>query len=300
MTQLHPGEYTIDQPLVQQLLNEQFPALAHLPLRRVHSTGTVNVLYRLGDDLCVRLPRLPDWAAALEKELRWLPRLAPHLPLRIPQPIARGAPTDAYPLAWAIYRWQDGQPYQDGLIAAEEAAATALARFVQALRQIDTANAPPGGRKPLGQLDTATRAALDASAKVMGSAIDWGQAAAVWEQARLAPAWTGTPVWIHADLLRPNLLVAAGRLHAVIDFGSAGVGDPAGDVIPAWSVFGPAGRRKFRALLAVDESTWQRARGYALHQAALAIPYYTHSNPGFATQAKRTLEEVLSDFAINR
>jgi aminoglycoside phosphotransferase (APT) family kinase protein len=102
-------------------------------------------------------------------------------------------------------------------------------------------------------------------------------------------------VWIHADLLRSNLLVDEGRLRAVIDFGGTGVGDPATDVIAAWTVFSRAGRRTFRSALDVDDGTWNRARGLALHHAAMAIPYYLETNPGFVALAKRTLEEVLAD-----
>jgi aminoglycoside phosphotransferase (APT) family kinase protein len=110
-----------------------------------------------------------------------------------------------------------------------------------------------------------------------------------------APAWDGTPVWIHTDLLRPNVLVDRGRLCAVIDFGSVGVGDPAADVIAAWSVFSQSGRATFRGALDVDDGTWNRARGYALHQAVLIIPYYAETNPEFVALAKRTVEEVLAD-----
>jgi len=160
------------------------------------------------------------------------------------------------------------------------------------LRRVDpVAGAPRGGRKPLRELDAVTREAIQSSRGV----IDGDAAAAAWERALEAPAWDGTPVWIHADLLRPNLLVDGGRLRAVIDFGGAGVGDPAADVIAAWSVFSRGGRATFRTVLGADDGTWNRARGYALHQAALIIPYYIQTNPGFAAMAKRTIEEVLAD-----
>ena len=125
--------------------------------------------------------------------------------------------------------------------------------------------------------------------------IDSDAATAAWERALQAPVWDGTPVWIHTDLLRPNLLVRGGRLGSVIDFGGIGVGDPAADVIAAWSVFSHAGRGVFRAALEVEDGTWNRARGVALHQAALIIPYYAESNPGFVAPAKRTVEEILAD-----
>jgi aminoglycoside phosphotransferase (APT) family kinase protein len=231
------------------------------------------------------------WARDLDNEWRWLPKLAPHLSLRIPEPVAKGHPTGSYPFAWAIYRWIDGQPYADGLVDEERQAAEELAQFVGELRRIDPVGAPPGGRRPLQELDATTRTAIESARGV----IDSDRAVAVWERALQAPAWTGAPVWIHGDLLRPNLLVRDGRLRAVIDFGGAGVGDPATDVIAAWSVFGRAGRAVFRAALDVDDDSWNRARGLALHQAALIIPYYAETNPGFVAPARRTVEEILAD-----
>ena len=289
---LHDGEVDIDAGLVGRLVADQFPDLAGLPVTAVSSTGTVNAIYRLGDDLYARLPRVGRWAEGLDRERRWLPWLAPRLPLRVPEPVAAGRPGRSYPFPWALYRWIDGQPYADALVGDEGQAARDLARFVGELRGIEAvAGAPRGGRDPLRQLDTDTRAAISSA----GAVIDGDAATAAWERALQAPAWDGTPVWIHGDLLRPNLLVGGGRLHAVIDFGAVGLGDPATDVIAAWSVFGPAGRAVFRAALEVDDGTWERARGIALHQAALIIPYYAETNPGFAASARRTVEEVLAD-----
>jgi aminoglycoside phosphotransferase (APT) family kinase protein len=196
------------------------------------------------------------------------------------------------PFAWAIYRWIDGQPYADELVDDEPQAAKDLARFVLQLRRIDpVVGAPRGGRKPLRELDAVTRAAINSARGV----IDRDAATAAWERALQAPTWNGTPLWIHTDLLRPNLLVRDGRLCAVIDFGGVGVGDPAADVIAAWSVFSQTGRGVFRGALEVDDGTWNRARGFALHQAALIIPYYGETNPGFVAPAKRTVEEILAD-----
>ena len=135
-----------------------------------------------------------------------------------------------------------------------------------------------------------TRAAIAAAA----GAIDAAAVAAAWERALEAPVWDGAATWIHGDLLRPNLLVRDGRLHAVIDFGGAGAGDPATDVIAAWAVFGPAGRAAFRAALAVDDGAWERARGIALHQAVMIVPYYAETNPAFVTLAQRTIAQILA------
>ena len=290
---MHDGEAEIDAGLVQRLVAAQFPEFAALMVSEVRSTGTVNAIYRLGEQFYARLPRLQRYTRGLEREWRWLPELAPGLTLRIPEPVGLGQPTAEYPFTWAIYRWIDGHPYADQLIDDERQAAGDLARFVAELRRIaPAADAPAAGRRPLAQLDVATRTSITASA----GAIDVPAALAAWESALQAPVWDGHPVWIHADLLRPNLLVAAGRLHAVIDFGSAGVGDPATDIIPAWAVFGPAGRAAFRAALGVDDGTWRRARGIALHQAAALIPYYSVSNPAFAALGQRTVEQVIADF----
>jgi aminoglycoside phosphotransferase (APT) family kinase protein len=292
---MHEGEVGIDEELVRRLVAAQFPHLADLPIRAVRSTGTVNAIYRLGDDLCARMPRVAAWAQSVEREVTWLPRLAPRVSLRVPEPVARGrpAPGSGYPFPWAILRWIEGRPYSDDLVRDERHAAADLARFVAELRRIDPVGAPRGGRRPLRELDAATRRAIGSSA----GAIDGEAAAAAWTDALRAPEWDGAPVWIHTDLLRPNLLVGGGRLRAVIDFGGAGVGDPAADVIAAWSVFGPTGRAAFRAALDVDEGTWHRARGYALHQSLLIIPYYAETNPRFVALAQRTVAEVLADAA---
>jgi aminoglycoside phosphotransferase (APT) family kinase protein len=283
---MHDGEVDIDAELVRRLVAAQFPWLTNLPIRELQATGTVNAIYRLGDHLYARLPRVQDWAQDLDKEWQWLPRLAPHLSLQTPEPVAHGHPESSYPFAWAIYRWIDGQPYADALVDDEREAARELAQFVVELRRIDPVGAPRGGRRPLRELDAVTRAAIQSAR----DAIDSEAATAAWERALQAPAWNGTAVWIHTDLL-----VRDGRLCALIDFGGAGVGDPAADVIAAWSVFGHTGRGVFRDTLDVDDGTWDRARGFALHQAALIIPYYRETNPGFVAPAKRTVGEILAD-----
>jgi aminoglycoside phosphotransferase (APT) family kinase protein len=291
---MHADEVEIDASLVRRLVAAQFPRYADLPISELRSTGTVNAIYRLGDRLYARLPRKQEWARDLDKEWYWLPRLAPRLSLLIPEPVGKGRATGSYPFSWAIYRWIDGRPYSDELVADERAAGRDLAQFVIELRRIDSvAGAPRSGRRPLRELDAVTRAAIEASRGV----IDVEAATAAWEHALEAPAWRGMPVWIHADLLRPKVLVRGGWIRAVIDFGGVGVGDPAADVIAAWSVFGRTGRTVFREALDIDDGTWNRARGFALHQAVMIIPYYAETNPDFVAQAKRTVDEVLAEKA---
>lgn len=288
---MHDDEVDIDVGLVHRLLAAQFPHWSERPIDEVQSTGTVNAMYRLGDDLCVRLPRVRGWADDLEKELQWLPALAPQLPLAVPEPVARGEPDAGHPFAWAIYRWLEGETFAIDRVDEREAA-TDLAQFVTMLRRIDSSGAPRSRRdKSLRVKDPESRAAIESRRGV----IDTDAVTAAWETSLRAPAWDGTPVWTHGDLVPPNLLVADGRLRAVIDFGNVGAGDPAIDVIAAWSVFGPDGRRAFRSALDVDDATWVRARGFALHQALLIIPYYPETNAALVAMATRTVEEVLAD-----
>lgn len=289
---MHDEEVEIDGPLVRRLLSSQFPQWSDLSVEAVTSTGTVNAIYRLGEDLCLRLPRVRWWADDLEKELDWLPRLAPHLPLAVPEPVAKGNPGEGYPFSWAVYRWLPGEPWAPDRVRDQREAAAELARFVAALRQIDPTDGPPSGRsKPLPMREAQTREAIAS----LHGIVDTDAATAAWEASLDGPGWDGIPVWTHADLLPPNLLVDGGRLSAVIDFGVAGVGDPACDVIAAWSLFSSEGRDVFRAGLEIDDGTWERGRGWALAIALPIIPYYPETNPAFVAMAMRMLDEILSD-----
>ena len=288
---MHANEINIDINFVRDLIEQQFPQFSALPITKVNSVGTANYIYRLGDELYIRLPRVLDWAN-LESEYRWLPRLTPHLTLKIPNPVALGHATASYPVSWAIYEWINGSDYSEEIVHDEKEAARDLANFVNELHSIDVpSDAPKAGRPPLQELYGKTIAAIVAA----GDLLDRDRVLAVWEEACKASAWNGNAVWIHADLLRPNLLVDSGHLAAVIDFGTVGIGDPAFDLIPAWSVFSGMGREIFKKSILADNDTWMRARGYALHQATLIIPYYRESNPQFVALARRTLEEILAD-----
>jgi aminoglycoside phosphotransferase (APT) family kinase protein len=289
---MHEGEVDIDTNLVRDLLIEQFVRWSALPIVPVASSGTVNAVYRLGDDLCVRLPRLQQYAKSLERELRWLPVFAQHLPLAIPDSVAQGKPSGDYPFPWAVYRWLEGQAFEQNTCDDESNAAEDLANFVAAIRRIHSSGAPKARRSvALSVLDRATRKALDSLDEI----VDTRGATAAWEACLQAPEWDGRPVWTHGDLIPPNILVDQGRVCAIIDFGEIGIGDPAIDVIPAWSVFSADARSVFRCALGVDEATWVRGRGLALHQALLIIPYYPKTNPAFVEMAKLTVERILAD-----
>jgi aminoglycoside phosphotransferase (APT) family kinase protein len=295
---MHADEVPIDATLVRRLLAAQFPRWAGLPLAPVLPWGTDNALYRLGDDLAVRLPRRPQTVAQLEKERRWLPVLAPRLPLAIPAPLAAGEPAEGYPLAWGIYRWLDGAPATETPIADHAAAAADLVAFIAALQAIDPTDGPRPGPDnawrgvPLATRDRSTRASIAA----LGDAIDARAVTAGWEAALAAPDWSRPHTWLHGDLDARNVLVAGGRLTAVIDFGCMGVGDPTCDFAVAWKLLTPDTRGGFRAALAVDDATWTRARGWVLSQAVNALSYYTiETNAVLVREAHRWIAEALAD-----
>nr|WP_229699948.1 aminoglycoside phosphotransferase family protein [Streptomyces kronopolitis] len=277
-------------PLVRRLLAAQFPQWADRSLTAVDSAGTSNAMYRLGADMVVRLPRTAGAAGDVEKEHRWLPRLAPTLPVAVPAPLGKGSPADGYPWPWSVYRWLDGGNPAPGRLAAPARLAADLAEFVAALQRIDPADGPPAYRsEPLRERDDATRAAL----AELDALVDTEAATAVWEAALRAPSWPGPAVWIHADLQPGNVLLDRGRLSAVIDFGCAGLGDPAVDVIAAWYLLPAEARGVFRTALGVDEATWARGRGWALSVALMELSYYRTSHPVMADIARTVIGEVL-------
>ncbi len=294
---MHVDEVDTNVSLIVRLLITQFPQWANLPIEPVHSAGTGNALYRLGDDMVVRLPRIPSAVEQVDKEQKWLPRLAPLLPLNIPVPLAKGKPSEGYPWHWSVYRWLEGEDATIEPIADPRQAATDLAQFITALQQIEATGGPAPGRHnfyrgvPLAMRDQQTRAAIAA----LHDVLDADEVTTVWDAAIEVPAWNGAPVWLHGDLHSGNLLVQRGRLSAVIDFGGLGVGDPACDVMAAWLFLSAENRAVFRALLQVDDATWARGRGWALSFGLIALPYYQATNPVLAGTARRAINEALTD-----
>jgi aminoglycoside phosphotransferase (APT) family kinase protein len=291
---MHADEVDTDVALVRRLLAGQLPQWAELPIDLVDSYGTDHDIYRLGDDLAARLPRI-GWATEqAAREAEWLPRLAPHLPLAVPVQVARGHPAEGYPFDWSVYEWLPGEN-ANGTIDDLNQAAIDLAAFVTALRQIDATGAHPrssGSRgSPLGELDQSVRRSLTE----LGDRTDGKAAVRSWEESLHASAWDGAEMWVHGDLLPGNLLVVDGRLSAVIDFGGLNAGDPACDLQPAWNVFASESRARYRAELEVDDASWLRGRGWALFQAVMALPYYWDTNPGMVRQASHALAQVLAD-----
>ena len=290
MRSLHDEEVPLSLSIITELLETQFPELSDQRLWILNNAGTVNVVVRLGEKYVLRLPRQRAGSSNIEREARWLPEIARHCSLRVPELHALGRPSEAYPLAWAIYYWMAGDRF-DQSAALEDDNVSILSAFISQLQELPVNDAPTSGRRPLAELDTVTRDAIDSS----GSSINQERVLTIWTKAQSLPAWSGIGTWRHCDLLQSNLLVRDGRLHAVLDFGAAGVGDPASDIIAAWTVFSAAQRGRFRRELDVDDETWSRARAYALHQALLIIPYYRERLPSFSRNAERTVSEVLAD-----
>ena len=294
---MHADEVATDPAMVRRLLEAQFPEWAELPIERVQSAGTDNAIYRLGDDLAVRMPRIPSATSQVDKEARWLPVLAPHLPLAVPVPLAVGEPGEGYPWRWSVNPWLPGENATLDRITDPHQAALDLAALVTAMQQIDTTGGPRAGTHnfsrgvPLALRDRYTREGLAG----LHGMIDVEAATAAWESALRVPAWQGEPVWLHGDIQSGNLLALDGRIHAIIDFGCLAVGDPAVDLIVAWHLLTPETRPTFRAALDVDDDTWARGRGWALSVSLVALPYYHITNPTLAGISRYTIEQVLLD-----
>jgi aminoglycoside phosphotransferase (APT) family kinase protein len=289
---MHTDEIDIDRDLVRRLVNAQFPQWSSLSIEPVKSAGTDNAIYRLGKTMAVRLPRIASAALSIDKEYSWLPRFAPKLPLAIPVPLCRGMPAEGYPYSWAIYRWLDGDNATVECIADLSQAARDLGQFIGALHQVDPTGGPLSRRgQPLSTCDDETRAALNSLRDI----IDVHAATAIWESALATPGWNRLSVWVHGDLHAGNVLVNQGKLSAVIDFGMAGIGDPACDMMVAWTLLTAQTRDIFRAVVQVDDATWNRGRGWALTFGLVALPYYQHTNPVLARIARYAIDEVLAD-----
>jgi aminoglycoside phosphotransferase (APT) family kinase protein len=287
----------VDASLARELVAAQFPPWADLPLASIEPQGWDNRTFRLGDHLSVRLPSAAIYAAQVQKEHVWLPLLAPQLPLSIPEPLAMGVPGCGYPWRWSVYRWLDGETASTDSVADLDDLAVRLAEFLVALRHADAAGAPSAGEQsffrgmPLPVFDDQTRRAISR----LSGRIDVATVTAMWEIA-LESEWKDAPVWFHGDISAGNLLVADSRLHAVIDFGVCGVGDPACDLAVAWSLLTLQSRTAFRETLGVDADTWARGRGWALWKALITLAG-SPTNAVEVAQAPRTLDEITRDAA---
>ena len=308
------AEVDVPADLVRRLILDQHPDLAGLPVRKL-ANGWDNVVFRLGDDLAARMPRREVAAGFLRNEQRWLPVLAPRLPLPVPEPLRIGEPGFGYPWPWSVVPFLPGRPAADTPPSDSREAAVAIGRFLGALHVAAPGDAPDnpfrGGR-------LAQRSATFAeNLHIVAAEIDCATHAAImrtWTAALAAPAWDRPPVWLHGDPHPANILVHNGHVSAVIDFGDITAGDPATDLSLSWMLlpaeFHGTFREAYRQAGAapdgargdllggvpdeVQDPLWLRARGWALN---FSLVFLAHSadNPQLRAIGQRTLAAVLAD-----
>jgi len=277
--------------LARRLVAAQFPQWSDLPVTAVELPGWDNTTFRLSEDMSVRLPGSDSYALQVDKEHRWLPFLGERLPVPIPVPLARGEPAADFCHPWSVYRWLPGRPAAVADVGDLRRLASDLAAFLRALYSIEPDGGPPPGEynfergAHVSVYDAEARRAIDE----LGDQIDGRLALETWEAA-LSSQWSGPPVWVHGDVAASNLLIQNGRLAAVIDFGCCAVGDPACDLVIAWTFFDPASRVMFRRSIGLDDATWARARGWALWKAAILL---TNEEPYLP--AREVLDAVLAE-----
>ncbi|HKQ14789.1 MAG TPA: aminoglycoside phosphotransferase family protein [Steroidobacteraceae bacterium] len=285
----------ISSQLVRALLEAQFPHWASLPIVPVEPGGWDNRTFRLGDAMAVRMPSAECYAEQVEKEQRWLPWLASQLSVAVPASLAIGNPGAGYPWKWSVYRWIDGETVETASDVDRKQLASELARFLAELQSLDAAAAPaPGAHNfhrggALSIYDEQTRSAIAA----LGAEIDAEHATEVWDEA-LATSWDRAPVWIHGDVAAGNLLLKDGRLNAVIDFGCCAVGDPACDLVAAWTIFDAGSAEIFRRSLPLDPATWQRARGWALWKALITLVDEVQAGAANAGRTRALIARILT------
>ncbi len=290
----------IDVALVQRLIATQFPQWADLPIKPLEFGGWDNRTFHLGEHMTVRLPSDEEYASSVEKEQLWLPKLASLLPLPIPTPLALGQPTEEYPWHWSINPWLSGQTASIERIKDLRQFAIALAEFLVALERIDAAGGPIAGAHNFyrgGSLATYNAEIRQAMA-ILDGKIDTKSITEIWDTA-LASTWHDSPVWVHGDIAIGNLLVVNGQLSAVIDFGQLSIGDPACDLVIAWTLLKGTSREVFRTTLNLDNATWARARGWALWKALIICAELPGTNSDEMEKSWKIIEEVITDYKRN-
>lgn len=286
----------IDVSLVRQLIHLQFPQWSALSIKPVAFSGWDNRTFHLGTEMTVRLPSDASYTQQVEKEQYWLPYLAPHLSLPIPTPIAKGAPTADYPWPWSIYRWIEGQTASMERIEDLNLFAADLAQFLQQLQRIDSKGGPVAGEHSFyrGGALTTYDAETQGAIKILRQQIDTVAVSSMWSEA-LSETWSSAPVWVHGDIAPGNLLVKEGRLCAVIDFGQLAIGDPACDLVIAWTFLNAESREVFRKTLQLDKATWARARGWALWKALIVCAGLSGTNPLDIEKSWKVIDALMAD-----
>ncbi len=301
---LHADELQVDEALVGRMIADQLPEYAGAPVRRLSASGSSNSLFRLGEELLVRVPRQPGGSATILKEARWLPYLEDALPTGVPEIVAVGEPAHGYPEHWSVVRWVDGEHPTAASGNGSRNLACDLAGVVRALRELDV---PLEARKdaalrwyrgePLTAIDSDIRAYAEQCRSVPNLDLDIDAVLMVWDAAMVAAADGPAPAtrWLHGDLLAENLLVRNGRLAAVLDFGGLAVGDPTVDLVTAWELLDPEARALFRTEAGLDDHTWLLGRAWALAIAVMTFPYYWRTMPERCAGRLAMAQQVLMD-----
>ncbi|HSU80259.1 MAG TPA: aminoglycoside phosphotransferase family protein [Candidatus Angelobacter sp.] len=291
----------INVDLVAKLIIDQFPEWSDLEISPVKVSGNDNRTFHLGDHMSVRLPSEAAYVAQVEKEQKWLPLLAPHLTLPIPQPLKKGLPSDDYPWPWSINKWLEGETVSHTNVHNLNQFARDLGAFLRELQAIDSSNGPLAGAHnfyrggSLTVYDNESREAINKNKDTFNKSL----LKEIWELA-LSSKWESTPVWVHGDIAPGNLLVNDSKLCAVIDFGILGVGDPACDAVMAWTFFDEESRKVFKNVLNMDEETWCRARGWALWKALITYDEFKMSNTALATESFQIINSIVQDYELER
>ncbi|RAP77415.1 aminoglycoside phosphotransferase family protein [Paenibacillus montanisoli] len=285
----------ITTELVRGLIDSQFPHWKHLEVKPVEKSGHDNRTYRLGSDMTVRLPSNEGYASAVEKETTWLPVFKPHLSLPIPTPLAKGQPTDEYPLPWSVNQWIEGETVTFANIRDMNEFAEDLAAFLKELQAIDASNGVPAGVQNfhrggnLAVYDLQTRSVIE---RISG--YDKNLLTEIWELS-LATTYSAAPLWIHGDVAVGNLLVKNGRLCGVIDFGTMGAGDPSSDLVIAWNFFDDSSRSVFLNSIDAGEDVIDRARGWALWKALITYDWHEKGSE-LANWGKRVIDVIIDHY----
>jgi aminoglycoside phosphotransferase (APT) family kinase protein len=288
----------VDEALVERLVASQFPQWHGLPVRRVVPGGWDNHSFRLGDQLLVRIPSAEGYVAAVAKEQRWLPVIARRVPFTVPEPVALGLPTAEFERPWSVYRWIEGVPAGEATIPDMDGFARDVARFLVALATVETADGPMAGPHCFwrGAHPRVYDEDVRRSLQLLDGVIDTVKARAVWDAA-LETEITAPAVWFHGDIAHGNLLLDAGRLTGVIDFGTSGIGDPACDLAIAWTMFDDSSREVFRRGLPWHDDVWVRGRAWALWKAMLLVTASAgaHDPQAAARGSRAVLDKILNE-----
>ena len=285
----------ITPALARNLIAGQFPEYAHLPITSVEKQGHDNRTYRLGNDMLIRMPTAESYALKVPKEQALLPQLAPHLTVHIPVPIQMGVPSKEYPYLFSLYKWLEGKSLN--LLVLDESSLEQLAfdlgKFLKELQSIKSVDGPPPGQHNWWRGDHPSvydKGTREQIAK-LSSLIEEDKALNLWERA-CKTKWNNLPVWIHGDFAVGNILLKEGRLSAIIDFGGMGLGDPACDLVIAWTFLKGKARHIFIKEMQLDEETWLRAKAWALWKATFELCQVKDQNIPEREVQKRIIKEV--------